>query len=236
MRSVTLAPGERAAPAEPALGGPAQAGKAERRHDADDAAHGTAVTHRAMCNVCYIYIEEMKNVTALVTEISSRLQIYPLQVFVRCFAWRARRRALATLAEDSAHHGRVKASRKEGRARGGVAAHGGEHLRPGRRISAGVHPSCYRFPQAPAGMIVVCPRPAGDAEGREHPARMGGLSWQAGIVGCDPTHQPIPRGRPHVLGVLSDVRVECDLHWQGHSRRRWGCRGRQGKESPQEGT
>ena len=60
------------------------------------------MTHRAMCNVCYIYIEEMKNVTALVTEISSRLQIYPLQVFVRCFAWRARRRALATLSRKTA--------------------------------------------------------------------------------------------------------------------------------------
>merc|ERR1740124_263342 len=97
------------------------------------------------------------------------------------------------------------------------------------------HPSCY-FPQALAGLMVVCPRPAGDAEGREHPARVGGLSWQASVVGCDPTHQPLPRGRPHVLSVLSDVRAECDLHWQGHSRRRWGCRGRQGKKSPQEGT
>ena len=56
-----------------------------------------------------------------------------------------------------------------------------------------LHLCCY-LPQAAPGLMVVCPRPAGDAEGREHPARMGGLSWQASVVGSDPTHQPLPGG------------------------------------------
>ena len=106
--------------------------------------------------------------------------------------------------------GRVGDTGEEAAAGGGSAARREADLRPRGRIFAGAYQPGRETRRGGRRVKVAhslisrfaC---AGHCQGRQHPARLGQLPRQAGQQRRHPTNQPLPRGRPNVLGLVCYV-------------------------------